>query len=92
MSPHYMLNKCVKVNTQHSYNTRSSHYNFVVPKTHGKLTITFYYNGIKRWNSLPDDIKTVTQTVDFKHKVKRYLSHMICKYVAIVVYYNVCMV
>ena len=74
--PHYMLNKCVKVNTQHSYSTRSSHYNFVVPKVHGNLTKTFYFNGIKRWNSLPNDIKSITQRAGFKQKVKRYLSHV----------------
>ena len=48
-----MKENFVRVNEHHTYNTRSSNYNFVVPKIKGVESTTFFYNAIKGLNSLP---------------------------------------
>ena len=58
----------------HHYFTRSSEYNFFVPPVKGQQFHTFYYNGIKDWNSLPVSIKSIKNTEAFKSRVKTILS------------------
>ena len=50
------------------YGTRSSNSNFYKPPIKGGKSTTFFYSGIKDWNSLPDQIKS-----SFKINVKIFL-------------------
>jgi hypothetical protein len=34
---------------------------------------TFYFNGIRDWNSLPDQIKCINNKISFKSAVKKHL-------------------
>ena len=61
------------------YNTRSGSLNF---KTHNSkgINTTFFINGIKDWNQLPEGIKSIKKKKVFKKAVKKYLreqSHKI---------------
>ena len=57
----------------HHHNTRSSGYNFFVPNCQGIESSTFYYTGIKDWNSLPEWLKQMENPQKFKIALKKYL-------------------
>ena len=61
-----------RVFSVHSYGTRGSETNYVIPeiKTQGKKT--FMYNGARLWNSLPDSIKLIEVKNNFKKKCKKH--------------------
>ena len=54
--------------------TRASINNFFLPRIKGQGSNTFYFSGIKNWNSLPARIKEIQNFKVFKDKVKRNIS------------------
>ena len=54
--PSYLSEQFIKVSDVHHF-TRGSTENFIVPSVNGVAATTFYYSGIKDWNSLPSDVK-----------------------------------
>ena len=56
------------------YNIRGSSENFVVQRVSGHASTTFFFNGIKDWNSLPSDIKRVETFNRLKTSVKGFLN------------------
>lgn len=74
-SPSYLLDHFDKVSESHMYNTRGSSENFVVPRVSGQASTTFFFNGIKDWNSLPSEIKSCGNFNSFKTLVKRHLNN-----------------
>ncbi len=52
-------------------NTRHRTYNFDLPRVTGEEKGTFYYNGVKDWNGLPDRLKTCSNLLSFKSKFKQ---------------------
>ena len=56
-----------------SFNTRFSKKNFLIPTIKGCESSTFFYNGIKDWNSLPESVKSCSKKYYFKTQVKKYL-------------------
>ena len=72
--PSYLKNNFVRINEHHRYGTRSSHYNFVIPKIKGNESTSFYYNAIQDWNSLPESIKSISDHKRFKKEVKCHLK------------------
>ncbi len=69
----YMLENFNKLSSIHNHNTRDSTYNFFVPHVNSTTKTTFYYNGIRHWNLLPDRIKSIQCKTSFKSEVKKYL-------------------
>ena len=55
-----------RVADNHSYRTRGSIYNFIIPSIMGCDSHNFYYNAILDWNNLPDDIKSITNKFTYK--------------------------
>ena len=54
--PSYLSEQFIKVfDVLHHY-TRGSTENLIVPSVNGVAATTFYYSGIKDWNSLPSDV------------------------------------
>ena len=53
--------------------TRACKYDFFVPRVQGIGSKTFYYNSIKDWNKLPEDIKCIKSFPKFKQKTKEFL-------------------
>ncbi len=53
--------------------TRHSEWNFTVPNVKGAEKNTFYFNAIKDWNSLPEQLKTCESVTTFKLGVKKHL-------------------
>ena len=47
--------------------------NFIVPSVNGVAATTFYYSGIKDWNSLPSDVKQKCTFNGFKSAARQYL-------------------
>ena len=74
LAPQYLNQHFLRVADSHSYRTRGSLFNFVVPSIKGCDSHTFYYHAILDWNSLPDDIKSITNTSSYKIAVKRHCS------------------
>ena len=72
-APQYLNQHFLRVADSHSYRTRGSLFNFVVPSIKGCDSHTFYYNAILDWNSLPADIKSITNKSSYKTAVKRHL-------------------
>jgi hypothetical protein len=70
----YMSDHFSKISDSHNHNTRRSSHNFVLPRVKGKGSSTFYYNAIKDWNALPDNIKTINSISVFKSSVKKFLK------------------
>jgi len=72
-APEYMSSNIISVNTLHSHMTRGSLFSCIIPRVGGSGITSFFYTGIKIWNSLPDRLKKPTSKMLFKKKVKRYL-------------------
>ena len=53
--------------------TRSSRNNFFLPRVKKQAINTFFYSGIKDWNSLPTSIKQIQNINTFKDHVKKNL-------------------
>jgi hypothetical protein len=58
--PIYMKTNFVRMSDIHNYNIRSNKFNFSIPHCNKTCNGTFFYNGIKDWNSLPDDVKCIS--------------------------------
>ena len=54
--------------------TRSSRNNFFLPRVKKQAINTFFYSGIKDWNSLPTSIKQIQNINTFKDHVKKNLE------------------
>ena len=68
--PKYLRENFVKTSDVHNYNDKN---NFFVPHANGFTLNTFYYNCIKDWNQLPENIKCVKSKYKFKRLVKTHL-------------------
>ena len=54
--------------------TRASLNNFFLPRACDVAMKSFFYSGIKNWNSLPANIKSIDSECTFKEKVKLFLK------------------
>ena len=73
IGPSYLSEKIIKVSDVHRHFTRGSIENFIVPSFNGVTATTFYYSGIKDWNSLPSDVKQKCTFNGFKSATRQYL-------------------
>ena len=71
--PSYLQANFERTQTIHDYNTRNSSVNFLIPRTNCLGQTTFYYNAIKDWNDLPQEIKLLSGKANFKNKAKAFL-------------------
>ena len=71
--PSYLSEQFIKVSDVHHHFTRGSTENFIVPSVNGVAATTFYYSGIKDWNSLPWDVKQKCTFNGFKSAARQYL-------------------
>ena len=69
--PVYLVDNFISVS--HNMQTRACKHDFFVPRVQGIASKTFFFNGIKDWNRLPDSIKSIKNHVTFKHRVKEFL-------------------
>ena len=53
--------------------TRATAHNFFVPRVFNQGTKTFFYTSIRDWNDLPNQIKCVENTKEFKEKISNLL-------------------
>jgi hypothetical protein len=69
----YLHDNFVRVSAIHKYNTRSSSFNFRLPKVKGAALSTFFNCAIHDWNSLPNEIKKIKHLNQFKSAIKVHL-------------------
>ncbi len=74
-APRYLQENFVMTRNRLQH-TRSSQWNFNVPNVKGIETNTFYFNAIKDWNSLPNNLKNCEDIHTYKKRVKMYLLQM----------------
>ncbi len=74
-APRYLQENFVKTRNRLQH-TRSSQWNFNVPTVREIESNTFYFNAIKDWNSLPNNLKNCENIHTYKERVKRYLLQM----------------
>jgi hypothetical protein len=72
LAPSYL---CNMTPTSHPYATRGSILSYEQNRVGSKGMQTFQYNGVKLWNNLPVDIKSITTIDSFKHKIKAMLMN-----------------
>ena len=60
LSPVYLSEGFIQISNSHRFQTRSSTANFFVPQVKGVESDAFYVIGIKNWNSLSTEIKSIT--------------------------------
>lgn len=75
-APSYL---CNLEKVKHSYGTRWSNCSFTIPKVKTQGSLSFKYNSIKLWNSLPLYIKKAETKDDFKHKCKIFFKDTMIK-------------
>ncbi len=71
-SPGYLQENFVKTRNRLQH-TRSSQWNFSVPNVKGIESSTFYFNAVKDWNSLLNNLKNCENIHTYKKGVKKYL-------------------
>ena len=71
--PSYLSEHFIKVSDVHHHFTRGSTENCEIPSVSGVAATTFYYSGIKDWNSLPLDVKQKCTFNGFKSAARQYL-------------------
>ena len=69
----YLSEQFIKVSDVHHHFVRRSTENFIVPSVNGDAATTFYYSGIKDWNSLPSNVKQKCNFTGFKSAARQYL-------------------
>jgi len=74
MGPTYLEQFFTKTSVTHTHRTRSSSHNFHVPRVTGLASGSFFYQGTLDWNSLPVNIRSITNRNSFKSHVKTHLS------------------
>lgn len=77
--PSYMKDNFAKCNEVHSYGSRSN-LKFYVPHNGGFTAASFYFNGIRDWNMLPNNIKDTESKYVFKKLVKTHLLNEMEKF------------
>ena len=76
-APEYLISNFRKLSNIHRYSTRGSATNFILLKVKGQACNSFFFTGIKEWNSLPNYIKASKTHVQFKKAVK---SHFLSQF------------
>lgn len=71
-APAYLNQKFCAVS--HHYGTRRATRNFFLPRPSKIDIANFAYQGAKKWNSLPINIKCINNKCDFKNKVRQWLK------------------
>jgi hypothetical protein len=71
--PSYLQENFTRSNQIHSYNSRFNKNSFHVPRVEGSASGTFFYQGIKDWNSLPNSIREKNNKFSFKKDIKTFL-------------------
>ena len=64
-----------RVHQVHGHNTRGSVSDFYVPKIGSSeiLKRSFFFSGIKDWNSLPHELKSIKNEKSFKSRLKAFI-------------------
>ena len=70
-APDYLNAHFTRIISIHSYSTRNSPYNFIVPRIKGQASHTFFHTFIRHWNFLPNSIKEINNLSHFKIAVKK---------------------
>jgi hypothetical protein len=70
----YLTEYFTKFSQFHRYHTRGSQHNFIIPLVKGIAASTFFFNGIREWNSLPDNIKGSLNNSIFKRALKNKMG------------------
>ena len=73
-APDYLNVHFTRITSVHNYSTRGSPFNFIVPKTKGQASHTFFHTAIRHWNFLPNSIKEINNLPQFKTAVKKHLA------------------
>lgn len=75
LAPKYFQDHFTRRNDQSQHYTRSSEFNFVLPRVNGCAKDNFCYQGVKIWNELHSTIKCISNKQSFKTNVKRFLRN-----------------
>ena len=72
--PNYMRTNFDRIrDMQQRTNTRASINNFFLPRVEKEASKSFYFNAIKSWNALPENIKLLENEKTFKEHVKSHI-------------------
>ncbi len=72
-APEYLQENFEKVRNRQQQHTRKRLSNFIVPNVKGNESNSFFFQAIKDWNSLPNELNTCENICSFKKGVRRHL-------------------
>ena len=73
VAPSYLSDDFVLASVKHDHSTRSSMYNYFLPRVNSHGLNSFFYSGSKLWNNLPNKLKSIRDPKLFKPKLKKHL-------------------
>lgn len=74
LAPSYLNHFFTRTSDIHSYDTRSSTWNYHVPKVGSYTKKSFFYQATLDWNKLPSHIRSVPDKNTYKCAVKKHLA------------------
>lgn len=75
--PLYLHTFFKRISDVHNHNLRGSRFNFYLPKINKTLAEnTFFYQSIKFWNKLPNNLKEIKVEAKFKKNLRIYLEKL----------------
>ena len=74
LGPSYLKQFFTKISDTHSYATRSSSWNFSIPRIGSYTKNSFFYQATHDWNKLPSCIKSIDDKYSFKVAMKKHLA------------------
>ena len=74
LGPSYFNQFFTKISDIHSHATRSSSFNFHIPRIGSYTKYSFFYQATLDWNNLPSHIKSISDKCSFKSTMKKHLA------------------
>ena len=74
LGPSYFNQFFTQISDIHSHATRSSSFNFHLPRIGSYAKHSFFYQATLDWNNLPSHIKSISDKCSFKSTMKKHLA------------------
>ena len=74
LGPSYLQQFFTKISDVYSHSTRSSAWNFQIPRVGSHTKKSFFYQATLDWNNLPSNIKSILDKCIYESAMKKHLA------------------